>query len=591
MLPMSPRTLADVGTPNGQADDVALLTHDHRTVRDGGHFSRNSRRLLGGAAVVLVGFTALVITKALTPCVGSHSLLPTSGDFTSLVEVRKSEMESLTHDGDKDLARKWLEETSEAEAETAHEAEPRAQEVVKDAMQTKDVDEARKLVQRAMHRSVAKWHSKRDAMTKFVNANRRTLRHKGKMLKRGDTPQESAIIAECVFNVEQAVTQLAALGASIADAAKTCTPGATWTNTKGKVCIVNLAGIGFAVATVAGSLSVAAENCASTLTPNVDALCAGAISGLGAEVSQLSGMAALTSASCDPAAKANAVGVAPSNWGRIPTGPVANNIPLGAQPVLNDFPLGVQDNATSASARRLLYGGGKGADATQCYVDATSVGWWLAQAGLAINAAANKKAGASCPSKHSLPLRGKALKYAQALCTVDIAGAIYAFGTAIQFLELALTNCPDHLNFNAMCGAGIDGIVASLAGLTSSGSAAWMTCYELRQKNHMKLFNVASIASKLTRGRMPGGVASLDLEGNFGRRLADDDDVKDLMDRFGTPEEAWKSIGYDITDPEADFRRDTKITPFAKDIVSLVEEPTASKEETAGLMQNLNICS
>eukprot|EP00445_Apocalathium_hangoei_P003375 CAMPEP_0203856528 /NCGR_PEP_ID=MMETSP0359-20131031/10229_1 /ASSEMBLY_ACC=CAM_ASM_000338 /TAXON_ID=268821 /ORGANISM="Scrippsiella Hangoei, Strain SHTV-5" /LENGTH=141 /DNA_ID=CAMNT_0050773151 /DNA_START=1 /DNA_END=422 /DNA_ORIENTATION=- len=141
---------------------------------------------------------------------------------------------------------------------------------------------------------------------------------------------------------------------------------------------------------------MAAGNCATTLMPNYLAMCVGGAAGVAASLSQFASAAALTSAACAPEqlAPGAAAGVTPSSFGQ-PGGPGANVKLPGVTPLPTLLPpaapagdvrrLHEEKNAT-AHARRLVFGGGKGSDMTQCVVDATSVSWWLAQAGLAINA-------------------------------------------------------------------------------------------------------------------------------------------------------------------------------------------------------------
>jgi len=232
---------------------------------------------------------------------------------------------------------------------------------------------------------VGRWHEKREDLRKHLAGEQRGLR----LPRPTRSPRERATTAECVFNVNQAVTQVAALASNIADSAKTCVEGGKYggifnadkgAQTQGATCVVNLAGISYSISFIAGSLSMAAQNCATTLVPNVDALCSAALTGIGAQVSQLGGGAALTAMACDPKGKAE-----------IPRDAVPSKL---GQPQRRLSAV----NQTDAPARRLVFGGGYSSDGTQCYVDTSSIAWWLAQAGLAINAAANHHAGASCPT-------------------------------------------------------------------------------------------------------------------------------------------------------------------------------------------------
>jgi hypothetical protein len=444
-------------------------------------------------------------------------------------------------------------------------------------MAAESPDQAQKIVQRVMRRATARWQAKRRGLKDYLKSHKRSLRYYN-----WKNPKRQATVAECVFNVLQATDQVAALAANIAAATKTCTGGPDMADIPKKVCTVNIGEIFFSVSTIAGALSLAAQNCADTVSTNTDALCAGAVSGIVANVAQLSGMSALVSATCDPKGIGEIhKGVVPSNFGA-PTDEAQRR-------------LGTEANLTTedAAARRLMFGGGIGAGATQCAVDATSVAWWLAQAGLAINSAANPKAAASC-NMFKQHQKGNAFKYEQALCTVDVAGALFAFGEAIQYLQLAAAHCSDQLNLHAMCGAGVDGIVTTFAGFSSAGAAVWTACHEYQSKKAKVALTAAGILDKASNGNFP--VDALGDAGNFGRRLtvaSAEAKVASLQERFSRPEDAWLSIGYDLSDEDARFRHVLPHRPSAEEVVRLVEEPAKTQGSTRqeGLFGGSPVCS
>jgi len=338
-------------------------------------------------------------------------------------------------------------------------------------------------------------------------------------------------------------------------------------------------------------LSLAAENCAVTTLPNTDALCAGSISGLGAQVSQLAGAAALTNEMCDPVGKS-----------AIPPGAVPSHL---GQPEIERRLAERNVTAGSAHARLLLWGGGYGAGATQCAVDAASISWWLAQAGLAINAAANTNAGASCPDKHFRKTLSKFKKGEEGPVK-----ELDEFVQVIQYLQFAVVHCSDQLNVNALCGAGIDGMVSSLAGMASSGAALWMSCVKLNwhddSEKYKAAINMAAVASKITHTQNKNklSLSALDQAGNFGRRLSDEEEIQpsgedaieELKKRFATPEDAWRSIGYDFDDASAEWRESQpQLRP--EELVSLLEEPAAPDQTLsahkgdAGLFGGMQMCT
>jgi len=567
---------------------------------------RRGRRLLLGAGLAVGAVAALALKKTFTPCLVVIGV-PTDEALVSLAEVQTQEISDLmkNHHDPNALHRYLAASAQAAEAVDSAQGSPAAQQAasaakkaVAEAMAEKDPAKARELVSRAMDRAKAKWRGKREDLKSYLSSDRRGLRVH--LPKPTHSPKEKASIAECVFNVDQAVTQIAALAANIADAAKTCVKGVQLNNTQGRTCIVNLAAIGYSVSTISGALSLAAENCATTLVANTDALCAGSISGLGAQVSQLAGAAALTNEMCDPIGK-----------DAIPPGEIPSHL---GQPEIKRRLTEHNATAGAAEARRLLFGGGYGADATQCSVDVVSISWWLAQAGIAINAAANKNAGASCPKTTLPPIYEKskeAKNYIMAACSIDIAGAIFAFGQVIQYLQFAVSHCADQLNVNGLCGAGIDGMVSSLAGMFSSGPAFWISCMNLNllkgSKRRKAELNMAEIASKITHTQKYNKVSlsALNQAGNFGRRVSDEetadlsgeDAIEEMKTRFATPEDAWKSIGYDFDDANAEWRKSRpKLRP--EELVSLLEEPPASTEQKVsaqatggGLLGGMQMCT
>jgi len=539
--------------------------------------SRRRRRLAAGVSLLIAGgVVAACIKKIVDPCtvaspLGVHGLV-------SLVQVQHEDLANLVEENDdRDALRKWLVATTEVgEATSAAQAASDMpdgpvgvpNEVVRQAMSADSPEEAQKVVKRVMGKTMSRWQEKRRGLKKYLNAHKRSLRKKN--------PKEKATIAECVFNVLQASDQVAALAANIKDATRTCTATTKPKGTSGKVCAVNIGAIFFSISTIAGALSLAAQNCADTFSTNVGALCAGAVSGIVANVAQLASMSALVSATCDP-----------NNIDKITPGAVPHNF---GQPA-SDRRLG-QVNSTAAEGRRLLFGGGIAADATQCVIDATSIAWWLAQAGLAINSAANPDAAASCHLYGNKHVKGNAYRYSQSLCTVDVAGAIFAFGQAIEYLQLAASHCTDQLNLRAMCGAGIDGIFSSFAGFATSGSAVYTACHVYQDPKAKAALTAAGLSDKLSGGNFP--VDALGDAGNFGRRLSSfEDHVAALQERFSSPEDAWKSIGYDLNDEDADFRKGLPPQPSLEELASLVEEPVTAQDSaaTVGLFGSSQTCS
>jgi len=99
-------------------------------------------------------------------------------------------------------------------------------------------------------------------------------------------------------------------------------------------------------------------------------------------------------------------------------------------------------------------------------------------------------------------------------------------------------------------------------------------------------------------------LSALDQAGNFGRRLSDageaqpsgEDAIEELKKQFATPEDAWRSIGYDFDDANAEWRKShPQMRP--EELVSLLEEPAGTEQQVGarktgeGLLGGLQMCT
>jgi len=154
-----------------------------------------------------------------------------------------------------------------------------------------------------------------------------------------------------------------------------------------------------------------------------------------------------------------------------------------------------------------------------------------------------------------------------------------SYAQAIAFVQLAIVSCQDTLNLHAICGAGITAIMGSLAGIATTGSGLMLACDTFQDPLLKKALNAASKIDNLS-----GNALSKILGGGkaLGRRLQEGQELKaeDIVDmsdeemerHFKTPEAALKSIGIDLSDPNAEFRKGRPPMPNLKDTVSLVDE-------------------
>jgi len=380
--------------------------------------------------------------------------------------------------------------------------------------------------------------------------------------------------------VTQTVSQIAALAANIKDAAGTCEnvrPGKKYDEWEQKTCAINVESIFYSAASIAATLSSAANNCAESFQPNLDALCAGSIATMIQSVSQLGISAQLIAASCTPGEQENLIpGITPSNIGTFDQ----SERRLGAE------------NSSHAEARRLLFGGGKGSTGTMCAVDITSSLWYLADAGLAINAAANKNGGQSCPPRvfyEGSRTTGVEYRRSKAFCAADVAGAIYGFLQAIYFLYFSAVHCLDMLDAAATCGAGVTGLMASLSGVAYSGTSMWLTCEELKRE-----WPMPGAGSPLTKDMVQENV--LGQSGIGGRRLASEGaeaGVAQFKEKFMSVEEAFQSMGFNLNDRDAQYRKAQPEMPSPQDVIELLQQPasaeSASQQEN-GLFGSQPLC-
>jgi len=543
------------------------------------------KRVVAIGFVLVCGLALTVTKKAWSNCQNLQTDPALNGDEATVVSlsslVQPLELVDLralsaADDDSSEEVRNWLAEHLESEDDKEDSGSS-----LGSILDEKDPKKASELMDRTSKLAIKRWQKKRNSLKTYLSEKQRKLRGPPKWPHRPRTPSQKASVAECVFNVEQALTQIVALAANIDDSTKTCPGDPSPDSPQGKLCAANIGQVLFAVSTIAGSLSVAADNCAETMMPNTQALCAGAVTGIVGQVSQLAATSAVVAASCGPEEQ---------SFGALYTAAQQNEADYGRP----GFEAGADYSYMSLEHRRLddqaetgekavpprelLFGGGPDGDVAQCYIDVTSIMWWLAQAGLAINAAANPKASASC---HLAPKHGpkKVRSYSEALCTVDVAGALFAFGEALMFIQYAVGHCGGRLDVQAMCGAGITGLVSSFAGFASSASAIYLACHELHH-GLLNKFTAAAASDSFTN--------ALGQEGNFGRRLSEENEdkfpylpqgeagVKRLQERFKSPRDAWQSIGFNLTEVAIDKEPRTAPTDARRKLKDILSESTSS---------------
>merc|ERR1712151_125135 len=153
----------------------------------------------------------------------------------------------------------------------------------------------------------------------------------------------------------------------------------------------------------------------------------------------------------------------------------------------------------------------------------------------------------------------------------------------MTYIQLAVVNCADTLNIGAICGSGVSAMMAGLDGIAKAGAGMWLACDTAQKKWIKQPLNLVRNVDKNTgivTGLM-GGAGGFSNGDVLGRRLATEDlqdiadaNIAELQKRFATPEDAFKSIGFDMDDADAPWR-DLKLpeVDMAK-LASLVEEPS-----------------
>ena len=214
---------------------------------------------------------------------------------------------------------------------------------------------------------------------------------------------------ECVFNILEAFVSAVGMGDDINAIIRTCPPPRDGESEL--ACQVNGAILGAWVGNLATKVALAASNCA--LSINVDAICSAGITGLVSGLGEIAAGASLGAAAC-----------------------------TGTPPQLTTTQISVLGDQTVRDGRRLLIGEGPVGNGVQCGVDVGMVAANIANMGLAINKAVNvNKCKASRFRTPVNVLKG----IPEALCTVDIGGAVAYIGQVVTFINLIVVHCQDQL--------------------------------------------------------------------------------------------------------------------------------------------------
>ena len=248
--------------------------------------------------------------------------------------------------------------------------------------------------------------------------------------------------AYCAFNVLEAFVSVVGLGDDINAIIRVCP--APRDGESELACQVDAAILVTWVGNAAARLAYAASNCATTL--NVNAVCAVGVTGLVAIMGELAATASLAAATC-----------------------------TGVPPELSTTQIGLLGDQTvrGNAGRRLLVGEGAIGVGVQCGVNIGMVVANIANMGISINSAVNS---GFCGRINRQGPINKVTGVFDALCTVDIGGAIAYMSQVVTFINLIVVHCQDLLDVSALCGASISGIITAAAAVAPFGAAVHAGC-------------------------------------------------------------------------------------------------------------------
>jgi len=626
----------------GEEEDHELASLVAPPVAPAWRAGKLRRRVLVGVSLGIAALCGFAVKRGLAPCVPSVGT-----DIVSLVQASPDEVIGLSAVSEKPgLLINWLKAANGAGnaasknpgGETSMELAKAANEAIHKALLGGDPKAAEKLAEKLMKKAVERNIEKRKELAKFAkdeagdkgpeDAASTPAKKAGlleKLVRANTKPvTEQASDAACVINILGLTTSFATVATNINDVSRTCEGvgfdqlmNSKVNQTHSKVCAVNLAALIAGLASMSTSIATATDECAQTIIPNVDALCSAAITGMMTATAAFGGSFTLISAACRSKGWYGQIpaGVTPSNVGsndlwRKEVGEEAANaaiakqrggVPRKLQALRAEYEAEEEeeDGATSAPARKLLFGGGKGALATQCATEILNIAWGLADFALAINSAANPDMKPSCPPtnlKGGTNFKGPIYTIKEQMCTVDIGSVLVAFFGTMTFAQLLAVTCTDTINLGAICGSGVTGSLAAAAGIVKTAAGMAVACDTAQKPIIHELLSVAReldvktgyAITKLMRSMGDDGVDA-SVPATFGVRRLREAQISELKAKYATPVDVWKSLGYDIEDPNAEWRRDAEPAPipdhFLHAIIEEVEGRSVDAEEPGLLGQ------
>jgi len=472
----------------------------------------------------------------------------------------------------------WLQAASEAGQATdgedgvgtsGAELARKAADAVRAALSSPDPKDSKLLVDKAMKKAMDRAFARRKkVLARYFALKRTGLRRNGTTTQ---SPSQRNSDASCTLDVFQIVTILATFGSNINDATKTCEPDKNKRNlVRQKVCTVNLAGAISNLMAVGTSIAAATSECSISAVPSIEAVCSASITSLIGSIAALGGAFALINSACSDSGWYNLIpeGTTPSDVGS------ANMAPLKTQRRLEE----------SAPPRQLLFGGGKDSLATQCATQASNIAWALAALIQSFNSAINENMPNSCPPRNIVngtnQPEGLLYKFSQGACSLDVMTIISGFLSIAVFGQLMATTCTDELNLEAICGSGISGTFAGAVRIAAAGTAMWIGC-DVGLTPEAK-----ELEAELRKAEKEAQYAEL-----MGRRLANSGAIQALKDRYESPAEVWKELGFDLEDPNALWRQYAKRRePRAEDFANFVPDEAGESSAYSALFGQTKTC-
>mmetsp|Transcript_39584 Transcript_39584/g.85519 ORF Transcript_39584/g.85519 Transcript_39584/m.85519 type:complete len:747 (+) Transcript_39584:59-2299(+) len=296
----------------------------------------------------------------------------------------------------------------------------------------------------------------------------------------------------CVINIELVIIGFFSIASGLANAAVTCSVASNSSSSLNMAQQVDAsctqAGLVLSqsLVTLAASLQITIPGC-QILTLGLEKQLTSGLASLGSSAATFGSH---TLGDMSPSERSEIIkrlesSLTPDNFG---SASIANLVDPAGASAAGMGP----DGADGTTARRLFLGGGPEVFMTNCVVDVLQALTALGLIGTTLDTIVN----ADCRdpfvgpvTSQAVPkfLRDRVENGLRAGCASGISNILAKLGIATLFLSFTSFHCTNKANLRAICGAGIAGIEASLAGLASAGAGAYLACTEGQRKTQTKI--------------------------------------------------------------------------------------------------------